>query len=257
MRCYVWRAWNARNGGCPEDWEHWPDCPIQPPQAPNTIQAADRVAPWTFSRIEQDATVVLANAMVRLRTASEYMLAVRKHTHEELQLMNKNMQKQWLGVNSTNTVAAGLAVGSFATVFFVPPVGIALGAAGVAVGVSATGGDIGADSRRSSRIATAFQEDFYEQLGFETIEAELRVALESATTVSELDLNRIGSSVAVGFQTAKIAEVALTTASRFSRSVTLARATAQRRLCRGGHRGRCRGGPRRGSRHPRLGHKEA
>jgi len=224
MRCYVWRAWNARNGGCPEDWEHWPDCPIQPPQAPNTIQAADRVAPWTFSRIEQDATVVLANAMVRLRTASEYMLAVRKHTHEELQLMNKNMQKQWLGVNSTNTVAAGLAVGSFATVFFVPPVGIALGAAGVAVGVSATGGDIGADSRRSSRIATAFQEDFYEQLGFETIEAELRVALESATTVSELDLNRIGSSVAVGFQTAKIAEVALTTASRFSRSVTLARA---------------------------------
>ena len=45
--CYVWRAWNARNGGRPAHWEAWPDFPMEAvPPKPATICAADGVAPW-------------------------------------------------------------------------------------------------------------------------------------------------------------------------------------------------------------------
>lgn len=179
-RCYVWRAWNFQNGGVPEDWEAWPNMALTSfPLPPKTLLMADEVA-WRRANEKPDRAAEVAHAMARLRASAGAMMSVRLRTRAVLEELNAGLTKQWYRVNSTNTVAAGLAVASLATMVPMPPVGVALGLGSAAAGVGATTGDVVADRFRGSKIARTVQEDLYEQLGFEAVESELQMALQSA-----------------------------------------------------------------------------
>ncbi|CAK9102919.1 unnamed protein product [Durusdinium trenchii] len=182
--CHVWRAWNACNTGAPDPWEHWPDFPSDraaPP--PATLQAADTAAPWPGNQASpkgEDYTVRVTGAMSRLVAAAEVLLAVRRRTSRALEELDNQLTKQWFRVNSGNTVAAGLAVASFGSLFVAPPIGVALGATSAAAGVSSGAGDVVADAEKGRNLAKLMEVDITEELAFDSIESELRCALAKA-----------------------------------------------------------------------------
>eukprot|EP00927_Polykrikos_kofoidii_P047543 TRINITY_DN41759_c0_g1_i1.p1 TRINITY_DN41759_c0_g1~~TRINITY_DN41759_c0_g1_i1.p1 ORF type:complete len:1283 (+),score=164.96 TRINITY_DN41759_c0_g1_i1:113-3961(+) len=242
LRCYVCRAWNARQGVEHEAWEAWsPDFFASgrrvPLSAPTTLQLADEAAP----RPRPSAAVATADAAcrvtacgscggdagsdellasakelsaatVRLRIAAEALLVVRRRTLVELKELDKQLTKQWYGVNSTQTVAAGMAVVSLAALVTMPPVGIALGVGSAATGAGATAGDAVSDRFKGNRLAIAVLEDLYEQLGFETVESEWRATFATVTATALAVTSRaegrsraIGSTLAVSTQMASVA----------------------------------------------------
>jgi len=216
LHCYVWRAWNARNSGVPAEWEAWASCPPTSIPLPRTLLAADSASwPGIQSRMvpaepggEGDTTEQIASAMERFRAAADAMLEVRQETLAVLNELKLQLKQQWYGVNSTNTLAAGLAVASFATLFTLPPVGMALGVGSAAAGIGATTGDAVADGIRGNRFVRAIQADNYEQLGFEAVEGELRVMLQSAACVGNPYINsRRSQALTLGTQSATLAVV--------------------------------------------------
>ena len=114
------------------------------------------------------------------------------------------MAFRWFRVNSGNTVAAGLAVASFGSLFVAPPVGLALGATSAACGVSSGAGDAAADSSKGRSLQRLWDVDVTEQLAFESVERELRCVLAKAAERQERLQNRqqAGTALAAYAQTA-------------------------------------------------------
>eukprot|EP00930_Biecheleria_cincta_P043709 TRINITY_DN29998_c0_g1_i1.p1 TRINITY_DN29998_c0_g1~~TRINITY_DN29998_c0_g1_i1.p1 ORF type:complete len:906 (+),score=175.51 TRINITY_DN29998_c0_g1_i1:23-2740(+) len=243
--CHIWKAWNAHNEGHPEYWECWPDFPsdrVEPP--PKTLAAADLAAPWPGNRHAvapaspssansatseegEDHAAYVASAMRRLCAAAEVLVDVRRETLETLEELNSKLTKQWYRVNSGNTVAAGLAVASFGALFAAPPVGLALGVGSAAAGVGATTSDAVGDHGKSRNLTKLVGADLCEQMGFETVEAELQATLESAA-ISKMRLHRsspgrrrAGTALSLGVQTASLVAV------RSARAVAMTRAGAE------------------------------
>lgn len=177
LGCYVRKAWNARNGGFPESWERWDNFAAHhaelPP--PRTLQLADEAAPPTAEgRRDADDAGHVATAVLRLRAACIALLESRATLRSQLEELDAKMTKQWKGVNSTNTASAGLAVASFALCTLAPPVGVALGVTSAATGMAGTARDVHGDRKKFGRFYQAVHDDTYEQLGYESIEAEFR-----------------------------------------------------------------------------------
>jgi len=228
LHCYLSRARNLRNEGILAAWEFWPSCPLQSLPLPSTLEHADEAAPWPGPRSSEGSQVLqVTHAMARLRAAAQAMLRVRQRTCEALRKLDKQLSKQWYRVNSTNSVSAGLAVASFATLFTVPPMGVALGIGSAAMGASAIGGDMVGDHNCGDQFAHAVQQDSYEQLGFEAVESELENVLElalSAVQVALVSGTQNGRAMALGGQTASLAVLAVKGGVRAGRAVALTRA---------------------------------
>ncbi|CAK9058818.1 Small G protein signaling modulator 3 (RUN and TBC1 domain-containing protein 3) [Durusdinium trenchii] len=164
--------------------EHWPDFPSDraaPP--PATLQAflkgnQARHKGYQASPKGEDYTVRVTGAM--LVAAAEVLLAVRRRTSRALEELDNQLTKQASEVNSGNTVAAGLAVASFGSLFVAPPIGVALGATSAAAGVSSGAGDVVADAEKGRNLAKLMEVDITEELAFDSIESELRCALAKA-----------------------------------------------------------------------------
>jgi len=110
---HVWRAWNAANGGEPQGWEYWPnfDAEDEAPY-PSTLAAADAAAPpllpLTASSSQSSPLVQVERGMARLRASAAALCEVRQNTKQMLQAQEEQLLRQWYGVNSTRTVAAGM-----------------------------------------------------------------------------------------------------------------------------------------------------
>eukprot|EP00931_Biecheleriopsis_adriatica_P073683 TRINITY_DN47922_c0_g1_i1.p1 TRINITY_DN47922_c0_g1~~TRINITY_DN47922_c0_g1_i1.p1 ORF type:complete len:896 (+),score=205.69 TRINITY_DN47922_c0_g1_i1:39-2726(+) len=241
--CHVWRAWNAGNEGNPEPWEYWPDFPRdRVAAAPLTLQTADLAAPWpghgneglspksdtSGSSVEEDCAGQVSSTMARLVAAAEVLLSVRLETFRALEELNSKLTKQWYKANSGNTLSAGLAVASFGSLFVAPPLAITLGAASAASGMGTTTSDVFAEHGKSRSLTKLVEQDLYEQLGFEAVEAELRTVLETAAQASLKKSHRqVGGqrrttrALSLGAQTASVLAV------RSARAVTITRAGAQ------------------------------
>lgn len=181
LGAHVARAWNALNGGDPEEWEHWPGFKSDEEfQYPRTLNAADAAWPPLAADEAQSMVLQVEGAMARLRAAAGALREVREQTRAMLQEQDAQLTKQWVGVNSTRTIAAGMAVASVATVATGGIAVVVLGAGSMAVGVGALASDSAGDKLHGSRFSRMVQADLYEQLGFESVEAELRTALRSA-----------------------------------------------------------------------------
>eukprot|EP00929_Paragymnodinium_shiwhaense_P067508 TRINITY_DN33970_c0_g1_i1.p1 TRINITY_DN33970_c0_g1~~TRINITY_DN33970_c0_g1_i1.p1 ORF type:complete len:978 (-),score=210.18 TRINITY_DN33970_c0_g1_i1:100-3033(-) len=228
-RCFLRRVWNGRNQGQPEAWECWSPAFYQsgrrvPLAPPCTLFMADQSAKPLQQQQQQQqgseavqkqmdeavAAEQVAAAMTRLRAASEALLCVRKRTLVVLRELDQQLTRQWYRVNTTQSMAAGLAVASFAAMGVAAPVGVMLGAGSIAAGVGATTGDMVGERFKGSKFARAVHEDVYEQLGYETIEAELRALLESAvfsgaSAQASSSRSRAGSALAAGTQMAGLA----------------------------------------------------
>jgi len=233
LTCYVHRAWNLRSDRR-EDWEHWSrGGPSQEALGvPSTLRTADMVFP---SRIvegmqgDESAAATVAMALARLKAASKALLEVRRRTQTVLLQLNGQVGKQWYAVNSSNTVAAGLAVASFPTLFLAPPVGVALGLGSAAVGVGATAGDVAGASHNGSRLGQVVLDDLWEQFGFEAIEAEFRETLQVAASSlhgPHSCYSAHGTAMAVGAASIRVGSV-LARSAKLSRAVMATRAGAQ------------------------------
>ncbi|CAJ1423572.1 unnamed protein product [Effrenium voratum] len=88
-------------------------------------------------------------------------------------------------VNSGNTVAAGLAVASFGSLFVAPPMGVALGASSAAMGLGSRTGDAVAEADKGRSLAKLMEVDSTEQLAFESVESELRCVLARAAAAAK------------------------------------------------------------------------
>ncbi|CAJ1331370.1 unnamed protein product, partial [Effrenium voratum] len=150
-------------------------------------QAADAAAPWPGegSPKNEEYTSRVAGTMSRLVAAAEVLLAVRQRTLRALEELNEQLTKQWFRVNSGNTVAAGLAVASFGSLFVAPPMGVALGASSAAMGLGSRTGDAVAEADKGRSLAKLMEVDSTEQLAFESVESELRCVLARAAAAAK------------------------------------------------------------------------
>jgi len=239
LHCYIHRAWNLHNVDAPrQDWEHWPGGPQQTPlPIPSTLRSADKeFATNVFANMhsEDQVAATVSIALGRLKASAGALLEVRRRTHSTLEDLQKRLSKQWYTVNSSNTVAAGLAVASFGTLIAAaaPPVGIALGVGSAAVGMGATARDVAGDSSSGNRFSKVVLEDMWETLGFEAIEAEFRetmqLAAESVTGPRSLYKARNAfaggaSAMAIGAHSARIG-AAVARGAKLGRTAFIARA---------------------------------
>eukprot|EP00927_Polykrikos_kofoidii_P029909 TRINITY_DN25796_c0_g1_i2.p2 TRINITY_DN25796_c0_g1~~TRINITY_DN25796_c0_g1_i2.p2 ORF type:complete len:313 (-),score=52.64 TRINITY_DN25796_c0_g1_i2:170-1108(-) len=84
-------------------------------------------------------------ATQRLVSAAKALQEARRVTLDRLRCINGHLTGQWVSVNSTNTVGAGLAVASAVTLAIAPPIGIGLGIGSAAATSVAAAGDMTAD----------------------------------------------------------------------------------------------------------------
>lgn len=92
------------------------------------LRAADGAAPFTSSRIVDPVRIAVSSTQ-RLCGAVCKLLEMHRHTVEQLRTMSDDLDAQWLGVNTANTVAAGLAVAAAVSIFTAPPLALGFGIA--------------------------------------------------------------------------------------------------------------------------------
>jgi len=151
--CHIWRAWNSARESweSPEPWESWDDedsrpiraQPLEVLQMADTVELSAQTAPGVAE--DGDPFHDCDRAARRLVAAAKTLQELRRQTLAHLRDLDQQLTGQWLAVNSTNTVGAGLAVASAVSFFVAPPVGIGLGLASAAAGGAATAGDAVAD----------------------------------------------------------------------------------------------------------------
>lgn len=148
--CWISRAWNAaRKGERPKPWECWEDESSRPQMEPRlaVLRAADAASSVTSNVESLNALQRFDAANVRLTAAMGKLIQIHRHTLDALRAVDKDFSRQWVAVNSTNTVTAGLAMGASAAMFTAPPVGLGLGIASAATSGVAWVGDREADRR--------------------------------------------------------------------------------------------------------------
>jgi len=151
--CWISRAWNAgRKGKDSESWECWDDERSRPPMEPRlaVLRAADAAAPSNSNIACRETLQVFQVATVRLIAMMGKLIQIHRHTLDALRAVDRDFSRQWVAVNSTNTVTAGLAIGASAAMFTAPPVGLGLGIASAATAGVAQVGDGRADRHHLS-----------------------------------------------------------------------------------------------------------
>lgn len=142
--CYVSRAINTAREGPPEWWECWTDKKSRPlpEERAATLDAADGAAPLVGlgePRLYYKCTAK------RMCAALHVLLDIHRDTIFGLRELDARFTGQWVGVNSANTVSAGMGIAAAVLLFTVPPVGVGLGIGSAITGGVAWAGDLAAD----------------------------------------------------------------------------------------------------------------
>jgi len=182
--CHVWRVWNAaRDGGHQERWEWWEDSLSRPRMepGPDVLQAADAAAPPGYG--SGDPEEYCAGATRRLIAAAKTLQEIRRSTLVCLRDIDQQQTDQWVAVNSTNSLSAGLAIASAVTLFIAPPIGIGLGIGSAGVGVSATVGEAVADHATLNDLRGQMSKDILNTFAVTELQREWLQARDCVGTV--------------------------------------------------------------------------
>jgi len=148
---HIRRAWNAGRDGPLEPWEFWEDEDTRPrAEWPAALKAADEAcAPCSPSEDpEHDCEIAYRRVLAAVIVLQE----IRGETISRLQFVDQQLTRQWVSVNSVNTLTAGISIASAVTLFVAPPVGVGLGVCSAAGGVGAIVGDVIADRTKLSEL---------------------------------------------------------------------------------------------------------
>jgi len=193
LHCYVSRAWNAghdcdaeRSRGAARKrpraaWEWWqapPERPLPTPH-PKALEAADAAA--APSAGAGDPIRYYQCATHRLAAAAKELQDIRRASLALVRSLDQRQTAQWVAVNSTNTLSAGLSIASAVSMFLVPPVGIALGIGSAAVGGAATAGDAVADRLQLRELREQMSAEAWNTLAVAELEREWLQARDAAS----------------------------------------------------------------------------
>lgn len=172
-RCHVARAWNAAlsdemGRGLRCAWEFWSS---DDPKAP---QPAPRSLPKTLAAAIENGSDLKSQR----KAAAEALAESRTALLENLRHLNSRQSKAHTGVNSTQTVAAGLAIAAAATIEL-PPVSLGLGIGSAAVGLLGTASEMTVDSITDPEMRRYLNEYKWEASTFQALEERiLRACLD-------------------------------------------------------------------------------
>jgi len=158
--CCVTRAWNAAPEAQRQVWEFWPSPKPNALELPRAQAAVKRVG--ATPEAQQKAAVdALHQCIAPLKAKFENLRRRQRHAY--------------LGLNTTNTVSAGLAVASAFTLWL-PPVSVGFGLGSAAVGVSASTSEIVVDTFRDRELRGYVNDLKWQVQGFEAVHERLMVA---------------------------------------------------------------------------------
>jgi hypothetical protein len=171
LGCHVARAWNTARFSAPEYWELW-ERRWRPSPEPRlaTMVAADQAAAPNAG-LGQPADY-LESRQKRLSAAASKLMEIRRDTIDGLRQLDAHFTAQWVGVNSGNTAAAGLAVGSAIGMFLFPPLGISLGVAAAAAGGATTVADLTVENTHLSEFRRQMSMDMWNAVAVAELENE-------------------------------------------------------------------------------------
>jgi len=212
--CHVSRAWNAaRVTQVPDCWEFWDDIRSRPKRSPlmQVLQAADAAAPPDHGA--GDPILHCTSSTKRLVGAAKALHQSRRDTIGKLRELDEKLTAQWVTVNGTNTVSAGLAVASAVSLFVAPPIGIGLGLGSAAAGGLASAGDVVSDHVALGEIRQCLIEDDVNSLCVADLQTTWLQARDHAGAVLKASdkssdaygLAEIGLGVSFGFTVARTA----------------------------------------------------
>jgi hypothetical protein len=197
-----------------EDWEFW-ESTSRPRMESRlaTLQAADAAASPSCGI--GDASTYLQSRQKRLSAAARKLVEIRRGTVNSLQSLDADITRQWIGVNSANTATAGLAVGSAAALFVLPPVGVALGLASAATGGATTIADLSVDHHIFATFREQMAKDVWNTIAVAELENDWLVAREQAgEALASCDAPDIKSSMEdLGASSARLIQVGATSAT--------------------------------------------
>eukprot|EP00438_Fugacium_kawagutii_P026791 Skav209677 [mRNA] locus=scaffold1603:50956:51717:- [translate_table: standard] len=84
---------------------------------------------------------------------------VTNGTLDMLRRLDTSLTYQWLGVNTSKTVSAGLSIASFVLILSAPPVAIGLGVGAAVAGLPASGADSYLERERRKEFRQAMEQD--------------------------------------------------------------------------------------------------
>lgn len=214
LHCYVCRAWNAAqytlgttelqpscshqkepssagrikasnarigNGLARESWEFWDGNVALPESAihPAVLQVADKVAPHSAGAGNPMEYYTCTTA--RLVAAAKELQDIRRSSLQVLRSLDQLQTNQWVAVNSTNTLSAGLGIAAAVSMFVAPPAGIALGIGSAAVGGAAATGDTIGDRVALGELRGQIMKETWNSLAVAELEREWLQACDAAT----------------------------------------------------------------------------
>mmetsp|Transcript_124086 Transcript_124086/g.247171 ORF Transcript_124086/g.247171 Transcript_124086/m.247171 type:complete len:411 (+) Transcript_124086:71-1303(+) len=169
------------NGPLRGSWEFWDGNVPLPESAihPEVLQVADKVAPHSAGA--GNPLEYYTNTTMRLIAAAKELQDIRRSSLQLLHSLDKLQTNQWVAVNSTNTLSAGLGIASAVSMFVLPPAGIALGIGSAAVGGAAATGDTIGDRVALGELRGQIMRETWNSLAVAELEREWLQACDAAT----------------------------------------------------------------------------
>jgi len=178
-----------------EWWEHWPEVASRPKHEashPATLLAADDAAPLVGLG---DPRVYYVSTSKRMCAAVRALMDVHRETITALRDLDTQFTGQWVGVNTTNSAAAGMGIAAAVLLFVVPPVGIGLGAGSAVAGGAAWAGDCATDYALFSQLREQLAKDAWNAYAVAELMEQWMQAQESyGAWTSSKELVQAGSA---------------------------------------------------------------